>query len=215
MRSKTQPGARTFADEARRRQIVACAIDLIAEVGYPSASLAKIAERAEIAKSVVLYHFRDKDELVGALVETVFETSAGIMIPRILAASGARDRLRSYVESNGAFLDAHRRSAVALYEISTSYRDKSGRRFDEAIRSSIDDTGVPAEFALLDPLSILSAGMEDGDFVTDIDPVVLKNIIRAALDGAVAELARDETYDVIAHTTVLCDLVLSAIGAPS
>ncbi|UPG66406.1 TetR/AcrR family transcriptional regulator [Gordonia hongkongensis] len=214
MRSKSGTGARTFADEARRKQIVACAMDLIADVGYPRASLAKIAERADIAKSVVLYHFRDKDELVSAVVETVFATSANIMVPRILSASGARDRLRAYIESNGEFLDAHRRPAIALYEISTSYRDRKGRRFDEAIQAAVDDIGVPEQFAPLDPLSILRSGIQDGDFVTDVDPIVLKNLIRSALDGAVAELARDDTYDVTAHTSALSKLVLSAIGAP-
>ncbi|AZG48078.1 TetR/AcrR family transcriptional regulator [Gordonia insulae] len=212
MRSEEGSG-RTFADEARRRQIVACAIELIAEVGYPQASLAKIAERAEIAKSAVLYHFRGKDELVAAIVEAVFGASAGVMIPRIMAATTATDRLRAYIASNGEFLDTHRRGAIALYEISVGYRDSAGRRFDQVVQASVDESGVPPELALLDPLTIFVDGIRDGEFVTTAEPLMLKNIVRASLDGAVAELARDDTYDVLEHTSTLADLVISAIGA--
>lgn len=212
MRSESS-SARTFADEARRRQIVACAIELIAEVGYPQASLAKIAERAEIAKSAVLYHFRGKNDLVAAIVEAVFAASAGVMIPQIMAATTATDRLRAYIASNGEFLDTHRRDAIALYEVSVGYRDSTGRRFDQVVQASVDESGVPPELALLDPLTILTDGIRDGEFVTTADPLVLKNIVRASLDGAVAELARDETYDVLAHTSALADLIISAIGA--
>ncbi|WP_068279571.1 TetR/AcrR family transcriptional regulator [Aldersonia kunmingensis] len=212
MRSKLA-GARTFTEEARRQQIVSCAVELIAESGYPQASIAKIAERADIAKSVVLYHFHSKDELVAAIVETVFAASAAVMVPRIAATSSATERLTAYIDANGEFLDTHRREAIALYEVSTSYRGGDGRRFDQAVQASVDASGVPPEFALLDPLTILSDGIRDGEFRTATDPHLLKNILRAALDGAVGELSRDDTYDVLAHTAAVKDLFLAAIGA--
>ena len=40
----TGPKERTFIENARRQQIVAAAIDTIAEVGFAQASLARIAE---------------------------------------------------------------------------------------------------------------------------------------------------------------------------
>src|SRR5580693_7433483 len=66
----------TFTERARRGQIVECAIELIAERGYGDTSIAKIAERAGIAKSVVLYHFVSKEELVGAVVTQVSGVAA-------------------------------------------------------------------------------------------------------------------------------------------
>ncbi|GAC68635.1 putative transcriptional regulator [Gordonia soli NBRC 108243] len=190
-----------------------CAIALIAESGYPQSSIAKIAERAGIAKSVVLYHFRGKDELVAAIVETVFAKSAAVMIPQIVAASTATERLRAYIASNGEFLDAHRPDAIALYAISSTYRDAEGRRFDEAVQASVDTDGVPPELALLDPESIFADGVRDGEFTTDTEPRVLKNILRAALDGVVGELARDDSFDVLTHTAAISDLFLTATGA--
>ncbi|MGH2551254.1 MAG: TetR/AcrR family transcriptional regulator, partial [Thermomicrobiales bacterium] len=46
----------SFTRTARKAQIVACAIDVIAEVGYQQASIRKIADRVGIAMSAVLYH---------------------------------------------------------------------------------------------------------------------------------------------------------------
>ncbi len=62
---------KTFIEQARRKQIVAAAIDVISEDGFKAASVARIAERANISKSLVLYHFKNKDEL---LRQTLFDT---------------------------------------------------------------------------------------------------------------------------------------------
>ena len=51
---------RTFTETARRAQIVAAAIDTIAELGYGQASMARIAERVGITKGVIAYHFDGK-----------------------------------------------------------------------------------------------------------------------------------------------------------
>jgi len=76
MRSVDGPNgqdARSFVETARRQQIVECAIDAIAEVGYGRASLAEVARRAGVSKSLLLYHFAGKDELVDEVVRAVYE----------------------------------------------------------------------------------------------------------------------------------------------
>ena len=42
----------SFIEKARRTQIVECAIETIAEVGYAQASLGQIAKRAQISKGL-------------------------------------------------------------------------------------------------------------------------------------------------------------------
>ncbi|MFC4741644.1 TetR/AcrR family transcriptional regulator [Gordonia hankookensis] len=205
---------RTFADRARREQIVGCAIELIAEVGYPQASLAKIAERAEIAKSALLYHFTSKDEIVAAVVESVFTASASVMIPAVSTATTARDQLAAYISANGTFLESNRAGAVALYEISTSYRTAAGLRWDQAVAESVDEHGVPPEFALLDPHTIIQRGIRSGEFTTAVDAALVKDALRAALDGAVSNLARDATYPVGRYVAGVGELFLHALGAP-
>ena len=59
MRTTNRPSGRkmTFIEQARRQQIIEATIAAVAEEGYAGASLAKVAERAKISKSVVIYHF--------------------------------------------------------------------------------------------------------------------------------------------------------------
>ena len=87
----------TFTSEQRRAQLVDAAIAVIAEHGYPAASVAKIADHVGIAKSVALYHFRTKDEMLEAAMELISanvtagvgELVAGDGLGDVAAGSGA------------------------------------------------------------------------------------------------------------------------------
>jgi AcrR family transcriptional regulator len=59
---------------ARRAQIVGCAADVIAQAGYAQATMAEIARQAGVAKSVISYHFADKNELMQELIRTAVAT---------------------------------------------------------------------------------------------------------------------------------------------
>ncbi|WP_163569039.1 TetR/AcrR family transcriptional regulator [Fodinicola feengrottensis] len=95
---------RTFLDEARRAQIVACAIEVIAEKGYANASLAHIAARASTSKGVILYHFAGKDELIEQVVAEVFKVATAELVPKLQAETTARGHLRTYIEARVGFL---------------------------------------------------------------------------------------------------------------
>jgi AcrR family transcriptional regulator len=51
-----------------RTQLQAVALELFAERGYDSTSLREIAERLNITKAAVYYHFRSKDEILVSLI---------------------------------------------------------------------------------------------------------------------------------------------------
>src|SRR5579885_966269 len=90
MRSETgEREAPSFIESARRAQIVECAIDAIAALGYPRASLAQIARRARISKGVISYYFADKDELIRQVVHEVLTAFDSYMRPRIEAERGS------------------------------------------------------------------------------------------------------------------------------
>ncbi len=86
MRTKASDGRRTFTDLARRAQMAQCAAEALAEMGYADVSMAEIARRAGVAKSVVSYHFSDKEELMGEVLRTALATYAEFMAPLMAAA---------------------------------------------------------------------------------------------------------------------------------
>lgn len=196
---------KTFTEQARRRQIVEGALEVIAEQGYPQASLARIAEHIGIAKSAVLYHFTNKSEVVEAVFTEIFTRGATVIVPAVNAEITAAAKLSAYIRANVAFVAANRSAAVAMLELISGYRDADGLRVDRAAAKAVQENPPTGDLAALDPQSIFAAGVEAGEF-RELSPLFMKNILRGALDSAAQEYARDPGYDVVAHGEVLVDI---------
>jgi TetR/AcrR family fatty acid metabolism transcriptional regulator len=188
---------RTFTETARRAQIVAAAIETIAEFGYAQASMARIAERVGITKGVIAYHFDGKDELIRQIVAEVMARSEEYMRPRIGGHSTGPDILRAYIESNLGFMAEYRSHVIAIAEIARNARRADGSAsFD---RSTLDAvTGWLAQ--------LLAAHQETGEFRTDFDPIVMAGAIRATIDAVPRALARDRALDVEHYARELASL---------
>lgn len=197
----------TFTERARRAQIVAGAIEVLAGAGYPQTSLAKIAEHVGVAKSAVLYHFTSKTEVIESVMLEVFTRAATIIVPAVHAESTALARLTAYIRANIEFVASNRVAAIALLEIITGYRNQDGLRFDQAAAGA----APPAEFAAMDPEAIFTDGVATGEFES-VSPRFMKNALRAALDGAVWELGRDPDYDATGYGEQLVDMFTKAVG---
>jgi TetR/AcrR family fatty acid metabolism transcriptional regulator len=179
---------RTFIETARRAQIVAAAIDTIAELGYGRASLARIAERAGISTGVISYHFAGKDDLIKEVVLEVVEQGKAYMRPRISTESTGPGVLRAYIESNLAFMREHRNHMVAIVEIGRNGLTADGRR------RFYGDADVDAAVRVLEQL--LARFQTTGEFRRDFDPRVMAVAIRAAIDAVPRRLAHDPELDV-------------------
>jgi len=201
MRSESSPigqeSTRTFTETARRAQIVAAAIDTIAELGYGQASLARIAETAGTSKGVIIYHFGGKDELMRELVAEVVARGVAYMEPQIDAEPTGAGKLRAYVESNLAFMGENRNHMVAIFEIALNARAADGSRLYDV---SVQDAGVAA----LEQLLAYFQGT--GEFRAGFDPHVMAMAIRAAINAVPAQLARDPALDVAHHAREIADM---------
>ena len=110
--------ARTFTESGRRAQIVAAAIEVIAEVGYANASFSRIAKHAGLSSTgMISYHFAGKDDLLAACVTEIEQVTGAYMNPRIDAAEGHVGILRAYVESNVALVGEHPAEVRALIDL--------------------------------------------------------------------------------------------------
>jgi AcrR family transcriptional regulator len=110
--------ARTFTESGRRAQIVAAAIEVIAEVGYAKASFSRIARHAGLSSTgMISYHFAGKDDLLAACVAEIEQVTGAFMQPRIDAAVGHVGQLRAYVEANVALVGEHPAAVRALIDV--------------------------------------------------------------------------------------------------
>lgn len=193
----------TFTEAARRAQIVAAAIDTIAEIGYGQASLARIAERGGTSKGVITYHFAGKDELIQEVVAEVLAKGERYMVPRILAESSGAGMLRAYIESNLGFMREHRNHLVAFLEIFLNARGEDGSPL-------VDQRTLENQVTSLELL--LAHFQAAGDFRADFDPQVMAVAVRGAIDQVPLRLARDPDLDLDRYARELVALFDRATG---
>src|SRR5882757_6604673 len=104
---------RSFIETARRAQIIECAIEAIADLGFAQASLAQIAKRAKVSSGVILYYFAGKDELIREVVAHVFTVGESFIRPRVDAdQESARNALCAFVEASVAFIAANPKNVL-------------------------------------------------------------------------------------------------------
>lgn len=187
----------SFISDARQKQIVDTAIETLAEVGYGRTSLAEIAKRAGISKSVILYHFKGgKDELLEKVVEDIYARGFHEQFPQIAAESTFRQMLRRSIEANVRWIAAHPQWIAALSEIFSNFR-----RDDGSPRFSFADNGPIIEGLEM----MLRQGQESGEFRHfPTRPMALT--IRAAIDQVPAVLEGFPETDPDAYAEQLADV---------
>jgi AcrR family transcriptional regulator len=187
---------RTFTEEARRKQIIASAIETIAEIGYANASLAAIAERANTSKSVISYHFSGgKHELIGEMINYVYVLGSEFMLPRLAGAATHRETLRRYIITNFEFIASHPKEVRALVEAFTNYRPDTS--ITTPITVDMGTKNMREDVAGL-AREILEPGQRNGEF-RGFDPIVMAMTIRSAIDVVPPLLVNDPAFDIKTH----------------
>ncbi len=199
------PENRSFIETARRAQIIECAIDAIAELGFANASLAEIAKRAGVSKGVISYHFSGKRELIEQVVHTVIDKGTAAMLPRVLAEQSAGGMLRAYIESNLEYLGSERNYTQAILNIVMNARDDDGKPLIDFMT-----TFDPAVSALE---NLLRHGQESGEF-REFSTKVMAVAIRNAIDAVPSLMAVDPKLDLKSYANELATLFDLATRKP-
>lgn len=176
----------SFIEAARRAQIIECAIDAIADVGFARATLAEIARRANVSKGVILYYFDGKDDLIRKVVESIYTIASEFMLPRLEQQPTVRDTLHAYIEGNIAYMAERRTYIIALVEIFGGFRERDGT-------SKFAPGGHDYMNAHL--IELLQSGQQSGEF-RDFDAPAMSFAIRASIDMLPPALANDADFDV-------------------
>jgi len=205
MRSEIPTGDQpkvSFIEQARRAQIIDCAIDAIAELGFAQASLAQIAKRAGVSAGVILYYFAGKDELIRAVVRHVFAKGVELITPAVNAEETPRDALRVFIRANVDFFAHYPNYGRAVMNITRS--GAAERAFDPSFDQP-RETGFRA---------ILEWGQRTGAFRAFSADVMATSIIEA-LDIIPKRHAADPDLDLAAYASELVELFDHATRADS
>lgn len=208
MQSKREGQDRTFIEEARRAQIVQCAADVIAESGYAKATMAEIAKRAGIAKSVISYHFTNKNELMQELVRTAVATSTQFLEPRMAAQPSASGKIHAFLAGSADYMTAHRNMNLAILEIAAN-------ALDADVRPLLVSMSMDLQRAALE--QILLEGQAAGE-LGEFDVQVVAGLLRSAVFHTMTMAQRaDPGVDLTAYARELgtvFDLATRGTGGP-
>lgn len=187
----------TFTEAGRRAQIVAAAIEVIAELGYHRASFARIAERAGLSSTgMISYHFNGRGDLMREVVSEVIKLADGYLRPRIEAQTTYAARLRAFIEGNLELCADHPRELAALVEVIANSRGE-----DPGMVAFLDIT----EGTLAIQVEQLRKAQAAGEF-GDFEPWTMIRAIRAAIDDVVRRAVQNPALDVRAAGRELADL---------
>jgi AcrR family transcriptional regulator len=205
---RSTPGQRgTFTEDARRAQIVDCAIEVIAELGYGATSIRKIADRVGVAMSVVLYHFGNKDDLVAAVVERGYRTLLEVMVPAVDAEDGPVAKVHAFIRTYVDYMATNRTLLLAVSEIGSNFRSREGLRLDQLPL----DADIQAQLAKVE-LDTLVAALARRGKLAGVPVKSVAIALRGAVDASVAQLMRDPEFDTASYGQHVAELFDRLMG---
>lgn len=184
----------TFIEQARRRQIIDAAIEVLAEKGERAATFARIAERAGISASLISYHFSNRAELVAQVASQIVADMDSTLTAALEGEESARAALRTLIEAQMAYFAAHLPSVLALGRLA-----ESG---DAAISGGLAEN---RDTSLREIEELLVAGQESGE-LSRFAPRPMAVTLLAALEAAAVELFERPDTDAAEYGRELADL---------
>ncbi|WP_405058590.1 TetR/AcrR family transcriptional regulator [Kribbella sp. NBC_01505] len=160
---------RAGSTAARRDQIVAATIAVLADRGFAATTYDAICAEAGLSsKRLISYHFKTKDELLAEVLHRVTADATVLMRPAIDNADGPGGKLAAYIRSNVAFVAARPNHVRAVQQIVVGAAEVPSEEADGAVTRLV---------ALFDD------GQRTGAF-RKFDTLLMAVTLRAALDAA-------------------------------
>ncbi|GAA1974849.1 TetR/AcrR family transcriptional regulator [Catenulispora subtropica] len=204
---RTRRGGGYAVGRARRTRILHIAMEEFAENGYRGASLARIAERAELSQPGLLHHFHTKEELLAATLDLRDEMDSARFHSEdgsLLSGSAALYALADLVDHNQRvpglvqlFTVLSAESVTADHPAHTWARNRY-RRIRVVLADAVRD------------------GVTRGEFRADADPETIAIELVALMDGLQQQwLVDPEAVDMAAVFRRHIEALIAGIRAGS
>ena len=166
---------------ARKQEVIAQAIRLFARLGYRDVSFRELSEECGVARTVLYRYFRDKRQIfasaISLMLARIVQKHAEIVHSKLSAAV----RLRQICTVVTATLFDIRDFLCVIIDFVMSQR-REGRDMSRRImRFTIGLKRIMH--------TLLTWGIHHGEFVSDVKPDVVTDILYAQFESAVLRLA--------------------------
>jgi len=120
---------RPDVSEARKEQILEAALAVFSRLGLAQARMDDIVAEAGLSKGAIYWYFKGKDEIIAAILESVFNREI-VELQGLLESDGpVYDRLLTFVRHTAAEIKAMTHLRPILYEFyALAFRNKAVRK---------------------------------------------------------------------------------------
>ncbi|MEW5952221.1 MAG: TetR/AcrR family transcriptional regulator [Bacillota bacterium] len=185
------------------RNIIEAAITVIAQHGYHNSQVSKIAKEAGVADGTIYLYFQNKEDLLISLFRVKMNEFTTIIRRDLKDKSqSAMEKLARLITMHFSRLEADRNLALVL-QIQL-------RQSDPAIRAGITPP-LKEYFNVIE--NIVKEGMESGEFRTDLNIRVARQMIFGTMDEAATSwVLSQREYQISKHTETVYHLLAQALG---
>jgi len=179
-----------------RRQLLNAAARAFAEKGYPAVTLQDIADRAEVTKGAVYFHFANKEAVAVAVTEEFYT-----QLPSVAESVTAKQ-----LPPLDAVAEFLMRTAVFLRDNPVA---QAGARLQ--IERNLVDADMPTPFSEFTQLltELLARAQSEGDWRPTADAAVIARVIVAAFFGSQhISWVEHNREDLTARVQEILDVVL-------
>jgi TetR/AcrR family fatty acid metabolism transcriptional regulator len=163
----------------RRDQIMDTARRLFGERGTTDVSMDEIAAQAGVARSTVYVYFANRDDLIGACVESMYDRMKETIAEVVADDAPPSERLRALVLGVLERID----ESPEFFRLAMATQATSGAAGSVAVGGALMMIGLDM-IRLLEELAV--AGRAAGDFRADLDPERAVVLIGQQIFGALS-----------------------------
>lgn len=189
-------------NKPKYKMIVDAAVKVIAQNGYHSSQVSKIAKEAGVADGTIYLYFKNKEDIL----VSVFEDKMGQFIEQIADAISkkktANEKLLTLIQMHFGQLAVNRYLAIVT--------QLELRQSNLVLRREINAVLKPY-LTVID--SIINEGMVDGVFREDLNVPLVRQMIFGTLDETVTNwVMQDEKYDLVAQAYDVHNLLTTGLA---
>jgi TetR/AcrR family fatty acid metabolism transcriptional regulator len=191
----------------RRDQIMDTARRLFGERGTTDVSMDEIAAEAGVARSTVYVYFANRDELLRACVQSMYDRMQDIIALIVADDASPAERLRGLILGLLERID----ESPAFFRLAMATQATAGAAGSAAVGGALMMIGLDMIRVLEE---LVRAGIASGDFRTDLNPERAVVLVGQQIYGALSVRAGEpDPIPTAQAADEICDFVHRGLGA--
>ncbi len=199
---KCSKGIKMKKNRPKYNQIIDAAVEVIAENGYHSSQVSKIAKKAGVADGTIYLYFKNKEDILVSLFQEKMGEFISSIEDEIKTKSNAKQKLLTLIEMHYSQLTKnHHLAIVTQLEL---------RQSNKELRLMINDVLKPY-LELID--QIVQEGMDENLFDSSLDLRIIRQMIFGTLDETVTNwVMNDQKYDLMKKAKEIHELFINGLA---